>query len=101
MTRHRRYRGTFKRKDAMTTTFPRRQFLTLFALGAGSAVFGRAMPASAQGKVSKAMARYQTSPKGNQQCSKCHYFIPKNDTCQLVEGKISPDGWCRFFVPKS
>lgn len=57
-------------------------------------------------KVSQAMAKYQSAPKGGQQCDGCLQFIPgktssANGTCKIVEGSISPKAWCMFFAPKS
>jgi uncharacterized membrane protein YgcG len=49
-------------------------------------------------KVSKRSARYQDSPKGSQQCSGCTHF--RGGTCEIVEGQISPNGWCRHFKAK-
>jgi hypothetical protein len=53
-------------------------------------------PAWAQGKVSKASARYQNKPKGKQQCSGCRNFQAPT-SCKVVEGSVSPKGWCRHF----
>lgn len=56
--------------------------------------------AQASQKVPKATVKYQDHPHGDQQCSKCRFFI-KPHSCQLVEGKIYPDGWCTLFQAKS
>ncbi|HET7681434.1 MAG TPA: twin-arginine translocation signal domain-containing protein [Xanthobacteraceae bacterium] len=67
----------------------------------GAALAGAAvLPAWAQarGKVSKASARYQDRPNGSQQCSGCTHF--RGGTCEIVEGQISPNGWCRHFERK-
>jgi High potential iron-sulfur protein len=61
---------------------------------------------TADAKGSKAQFKYQTSPKNGQQCSKCSLFIPgssatANGTCKLVDGSISPKGWCTAFAAKS
>ena len=82
----------------------RRQFFPS-VLGAG-AVFAAAFSlagsemARAQSKVKKAIAKYQDTPKNGQKCSDCNFFRPPN-ACQLVEGDISPNGWCSFFAKKS
>ena len=55
-------------------------------------------PASAA-KMSKASAGYQSHPKGSQGCANCKLFVPSS-SCIVVEGPISPDGWCRLWVPK-
>ena len=54
----------------------------------------------AQGsKVNKEQAQYQDQPKNDQKCDNCMHFIPP-DSCMLVEGNISPNGWCKFWVKK-
>ena len=63
-------------------------------------------PALADGnKASKDSMHYQTSPNGNKQCSGCQFFIPASDpksdgTCKIVEGSISPNGYCMAFAAK-
>ncbi len=56
--------------------------------------------ARAQQKVAQAVAQYQSSPKNGQQCSTCTYFQAPS-SCQLVEGSISPSGWCALYIKKS
>jgi hypothetical protein len=56
-------------------------------------------PAQAQSKTSKKVAKYQDHPDSGKECSKCRFFLPPH-ACQLVAGKISPNGWCSFFAPK-
>jgi high potential iron-sulfur protein len=56
------------------------------------------LPAHAQ-KASKADAKYQDTPKDGQKCSTCVYFqAPK--TCGVVDGDISPEGWCAMYNKK-
>jgi len=43
---------------------------------------------------------YQDTPKGDQQCSNCSLFQEPN-ACTLVDGEISPAGWCKFWVKKA
>lgn len=64
-----------------------------------------ASPAGAQAKVSQATAMYQDKPNGTQRCDACMQFVPgktptSSGTCKLVEGVISPHGWCGLFVAK-
>ncbi len=59
-----------------------------------------AAPAAAA-KVSQASVQYQTQPKGEQKCSECMHFIAESNTCKLVEGQISPDGWCTLWTQKA
>ena len=58
-----------------------------------------AAPAAA--KVSQASVQYQNQPKGEQKCSGCLHFIAGSNSCKLVEGQISPDGWCSLWVQKA
>lgn len=54
---------------------------------------------AAQGKITKASAKYRGHPNSGQRCGQCvHYRFPLS--CELVQGPISPFGWCRFFKPK-
>ncbi len=51
-------------------------------------------------KAAKNVVQYQDSPKNGQQCSACIHFVAPND-CKLVQGPISPNGWCMLFSPKT
>ena len=50
-------------------------------------------------KVSKAQAQYQDTPKGDQNCANCTFFIADNNTCKVVEGEVSPNGWSALWAP--
>ncbi|SER09123.1 High potential iron-sulfur protein [Nitrosomonas sp. Nm51] len=57
-------------------------------------------------KASKAQMKYQDEPNGSEKCSNCIQFIPSetpdaNGNCKVVQGSISPEGWCTAFAPKS
>jgi hypothetical protein len=77
--------------------------------GTGSAAPESAAPASpapetesaapaAPAKVSQASVQYQTQPKGEQNCANCMHFEAGSNTCKLVEGEISPEGWCLLWA---
>ncbi|MHB1677193.1 MAG: high-potential iron-sulfur protein [Sulfuriferula sp.] len=56
-------------------------------------------------KMAKASMQYQDHPKDNLDCSKCTQYIPgksakADGTCKLIDGAISPNGWCLAFAPK-
>lgn len=51
-------------------------------------------------KASKASMQYQDKPNGDKQCSNCAQFVPAN-SCQIVEGIISPQGFCISWQKKS
>ncbi|WOX06356.1 high-potential iron-sulfur protein [Microbulbifer pacificus] len=55
--------------------------------------------ALAQSKAPKSSVQYQDSPKDGQKCGDCQFFTAP-DGCQVVEGPISPDGWCSLFSGK-
>ena len=77
----------------------RRQFVRLSALGtlaAGSAGAQEPTP-STSFKATKEQAGYiQISESSAQDCSTCHSFIDPDD-CVLVEGPVSPLGWCNWY----
>jgi hypothetical protein len=57
-------------------------------------------------KESKTQVKYQDSPNGKKQCSGCTFFIAgktpsANGTCKIVQGDISPKGYCTLYSPKS
>jgi hypothetical protein len=56
--------------------------------------------AAGQQKMSQDSARYQAAPKGDQRCDGCSNFQPPQ-ACKLVQGDISPSGWCEYFAPKA
>lgn len=53
---------------------------------------------NAGGKLSQEQAQYQDSPKGEEKCSNCLHFIAESNTCQVVEGDVSPEGWCTLWA---
>ena len=62
--------------------------------------------ARAQAKASKEAMKYQEQPKDGQRCDTCMQFVPgpkagANGTCKVVDGPISPSGWCIAYVKKS
>ena len=61
--------------------------------------------AIAQAKGSKSQFKYQEKPNGNQKCADCSLFVPATSnsggSCKVVDGDISPDGWCTAFSPKA
>jgi hypothetical protein len=56
--------------------------------------------ATAQAKVGQKTVSYQAEPKGAQRCDACTYFQAPN-ACKMVEGEISPQGWCSLFAKKA
>jgi hypothetical protein len=52
------------------------------------------------GNMSQKAAGYQATPKDGQRCDGCSLFEAPS-SCKLVQGEISPSGWCRFYAKKS
>ena len=80
----------------------RRGFLKDAMLIGGAAAIGLAQSsANAQQKVAKSVFQYQDTPKDGKQCSTCEFFIAgAKPTCKIVEGDITPNGWCSAWVQK-
>ena len=73
----------------------RRAVLRGTLLGAALALLPT-MTARAQRRVSKTAADYQDHPQGRFNCAICAQFRAPH-ACLIVEGDISPNGWCKFF----
>lgn len=77
---------------------PRRRLLrgtlAVFAFALTRSAISRAQ---AQEKMSKQEAEYQDSPKDIRMCATCTLFQPPK-SCKVVEGDVSPNGWCKAFV---
>ena len=59
----------------------------------------------AEGKIAKADVKYQDKPNAGKDCDDCLQFIPGANakamgTCKVVEGEISPHGYCAAFTRK-
>jgi len=80
------------------TNFSRRHLLRSAAHMAGAAaLIGTSATQTRAAKVSQGSVAYQSSPKGNQRCGSCRQFQAPS-SCKMVEGSISPQGWCRLWV---
>jgi hypothetical protein len=71
----------------------------LGALGTALATGWVARPAKAQSddRMTKARAEYQDMPNGIYSCAICTLFVPPG-TCKVVQGEVSPNGWCKAFA---
>jgi High potential iron-sulfur protein len=59
---------------------------------AALAVVATLSPAQAKGSKSQFKYQDKPGPKG-QKCAGCRFFRKPN-ACTIVDGKISPNGWC-------
>ena len=79
----------------------RRSMLRSAALLAGGTLAAgviQVKPAHAQ-KAGKDAVKYQDSPKDGQKCADCLYFQAPG-SCAVVDGAISPNGWCSLYNKK-
>lgn len=89
-----------------TTRVTRRTFLEgAIILPALAVAVGGAAAADAS-KAPQAQMHYQSTPSGNMHCAICKFFIAgkdasSNGSCQIVDGSISPNGYCMAYSPKS
>jgi High potential iron-sulfur protein len=81
----------------------RRSMLTRAAWVAGATLAGTVIPiqvATAQQKASKEAMKYQDKPNKDQRCDNCMQFVAPS-SCKVVDGTISPSGWCMAWVKKA
>ena len=83
----------------------RRSVLKGAAMIAGATVGSSLLVGNASAKVPKAAMHYRDHPNGNDQCSTGIQFIPGSSpksmgTCKLVQGSISPHGYCVAYSRK-
>jgi hypothetical protein len=98
----------------------RREWIGWLLAVPGMLGLARAGAAQTPGKVTKAAAHYQDGPNNGQMCGMCKFYIPRGGqagsgmmggqmgpgmmaggTCEVVEGRISPMGWCVLYRPFS
>lgn len=81
----------------------RRDFLNITAVGAGALVVagtGSSISAAEKKKFSQQQAKYQPVPKNGQRCQACALWQAPT-SCQVVDGTVSPAGWCILYQAKS
>ncbi|MEX8517426.1 MAG: high-potential iron-sulfur protein [Leptothrix sp. (in: b-proteobacteria)] len=52
-------------------------------------------------KIPQVNVQYRAQPKGEQKCGRCLHFMAGANTCELVEGQISAEGWCSLWARKA
>jgi len=86
--------------------------VALVSAAAATPLMLASTPAEAEAKVTKAAVRYRDHPNGMQMCHMCKYYVASGGrsasmcmgmmgtgACQLVQGRISPMGWCDLYLP--
>jgi hypothetical protein len=88
------------KEEGRDCALPRRLLLQrgVGAIGAAALIAARTEPVSATVKISKAAVAYQDHPQDDKRCGKCLQFQAP-DNCKLVDGPVSPQGFCRIFTP--
>ena len=51
-------------------------------------------------KVSQSAAHFQPTPRDGQSCAQCYSFVAPR-TCKLVDGEVSPNGWCGLWTQRA
>ena len=65
---------------------------------AGAAAAGQSRQPVEIGKASKQIAGYiEKTPYAAQTCVQCHFYIDPDD-CEIVEGPVSPTGYCNYYA---
>jgi High potential iron-sulfur protein len=89
---------------ARTLRPSRRRMLAAMAVG-GGALLAPALDGSAQQnpkvtlkKRTKEAVGYRDEPYQGRTCAKCVLYVGHGE-CVLVEGEVSPDGWCLQWTP--
>ncbi|MEO9131080.1 MAG: high-potential iron-sulfur protein [Sphingomonas sp.] len=82
------------------TEVSRRSMLRLALAGSGVFI-AAALPTSAiaGSKIAQKAVKYQATPKGKARCDNCRQW-QSPAACKLVDGTISPSGWCSIYAPK-
>jgi hypothetical protein len=76
----------------------KRNFMRLVLAGlAGWPLRPKRSMAQSGGKMSKQQAEYQDSPKGIAMCATCSLFDEPH-ACKVVDGDVSPNGWCKAYA---
>ena len=75
----------------------KRNFMRLVFLAAAGMIDRPPRSFAQTEKLSKKQAEYQDSPKEIQMCATCTLFVAPR-SCKVVEGDISPNGWCKAYA---
>ncbi len=75
----------------------RRKLMGAMAKGISAGLVLRIAPTQASEKMTRQQAEYQDTPNGIYSCAMCTLF-EKPNTCKVVAGEVSPDGWCKAFA---
>ena len=89
----------FRRGQASRRGLLRGAVLATGGVVLAAVAVGVAGEAVAATKMSQKAAGYRNKPLGRSQCDGCALWQPPA-ACKMVEGAISPTGWCNLFNAK-
>ena len=75
----------------------RRKLMRALVYGVSAGLMLRISPTRAADKMTRQQAQYQETPNGIYSCAVCTLFERPN-TCKVVEGEVSNEGWCKAFA---
>ena len=78
----------------------RRDFLNVASIGCIAVALGSSVTAQPKKKFTQQQAHYQPVPKSGQRCQNCALWQSPT-SCQVVDGQVSPAGWCILYQPKA
>jgi len=82
--------------------FSRRDFLSVASIAGGAVVavtLADSAVAAPKKKFTQQQAHYQPIPKSGQRCQTCALWQAPT-ACQVVDGQVSPAGWCILYQAK-
>ncbi len=89
-------RGSEEAACKSSRCITRRRLIALSVVAAGSAQAQQTKPGLA--KASKKVAGYIDKPDMSaQNCAQCHFYLDPFD-CMIVQGPVSPWGYCNYFA---
>ena len=93
------------RNDRLSRSDVLKSLAALPALGLALGASTREADAQAS-KAPQSAVKYQNHPQNGQECDQCTFFLPgksktANGGCKVVQGSISPKGWCVSYAKKS
>ena len=75
----------------------RRNVIHAVVKGVLAGLLLRTSRTEASEKMTRQQAEYQDTPNGIYSCGMCSLFERPN-TCKVVSGEVSKDGWCKAFA---
>jgi hypothetical protein len=75
----------------------RRKVMRAVVGGVSAGLLLRVAQGEAAEKMTRKQAEYQDTPNSIYSCAVCTLF-EKPKSCKVVEGDVSPDGWCKAFA---